>query len=227
MKSALTYERLSQGELSAELSADEQAHLSTLKADDQAYLERFPAAALRVAKRHQPMPWMMLSAAAALVVILGGLGTLIPRNSDTRIKSAATSLFVYHKTATGTELLSSQATLQQKDEIQMAYFSAKKQYATILSVDGRGTVTTHLPLNANQAVEVETPKQPFLLPYSYTLDDAPNFETIYLITSDQPFAIDKIRPFVKAVALQKGARLELPSEFTATSFRITKKETSQ
>lgn len=222
MKSSLTYERLSQGEIVLDLNESDVEFLKTLEEEDRAFLARHPA--LPPARRLRTL-WLPSSLVAAALVLIAGLGPLVaPEVPDTRVKSADQSLFVYHKTATGTELLGSAAKLGQNDEIQMAYFTAKKRFAAILSVDGRGSVTDHLPLHSRQALEVETAK-PELLPYSYRLDDAPDFETLYLVTSERPFDVYQLHPFLKAVVTEHLATLKLPSEFTYTSFRIAKKET--
>ena len=221
MKSDLTYERLSRGEVSLPLDEQDQERLAALEASDAEFLSRHPA--LPVRKR--PITrWSGLAAALVLTVGLGGL--LLPPAHDTRMKSAELSLFVYHKTATGTELLGSSAQLAQNDEIQVAYFSSQKRFATILSVDGRGSVTTHLPLHSSQALEVNTTK-PELLPYSYRLDDAPNFETLYLITSEKPFTVTRLEPFLKALVTDHESSLQLPTEFSYTAFRIVKKESTR
>jgi len=220
MRSELTYERLSHGEITAELDARDTARLQTMGAEDQEFLARHPQAPL---PRPKPRMTWAISAAAAVLLVVIGWGIQRPED-DTRIKSADQTLLVYHKTSTGSELLVSTSLLGGGDEIQLAYYAAKKRYGVILSIDGRGSVTTHLPLHGPQALPIETTK-PELLPYSYRLDDAPDFETLFLITSDQPFTVAQIKPFLKAVA-SATTPLHLPDGFTSTAFRITKKETS-
>lgn len=225
MKSEFTYERLAQGEVTLPLTPTDQERLDALKASDQDFLALHPVDSLKV--RPKVRSWTSALTLAAALTVFIGLGALVPRTADqdTRAKSAALSLFVYHKTASGTELLGSQARLGTGDEVQIAYFAAGKRFAAILSVDGRGTVTTHLPLHGDQAVEIDTAK-PELLPYSYKLDDAPDFETLFLITSDSEFALSKLKPFLKADSASEG-RVALPAEFDSIAVRIAKKETSQ
>jgi len=223
MKSPLTYERLARGEIPADLNESDAATLKRMQDEDQAFLARHPSLPPVHRPRRLWLPASVVAAAAVLLVV--GFGPLVaPGTPDTRIKSADQSLFVYHKTPTGTELLGSTARLGQDDEIQVAYFTAKKRFATILSVDSRGAVTNHLPLHSRQALEVETPK-PELLPYSYRLDDAPDFETLYLITSEKPFDVTKLHPFLRAFVTEHEAALALPAGFAYTAFRIAKKET--
>lgn len=226
MKSDFTYERMAQGEVELTQDANALQKIAELAASDRAFLDRHPVESLK--NRTKTNPWTSATVLVATLALFVGLGTFVPRpvDTDTRAKSAALSLFVYHKTATGTELLGPQAQLGTGEEVQLAYFASGKRFAAILSVDGRGTVTTHLPLHGDQAVEIDTTK-PELLPYSYKLDDAPDFETMVLVTSDQSFALSKIRPFLKGASAEKAGGLALPAEYEFLAVRIAKKETSQ
>jgi hypothetical protein len=49
--------------------------------------------------------------------------------------------------------------------VQLAYYARGSAYAVILSVDGRGGITRHLPLHGTDAVHIDT-KRHELLPYS-------------------------------------------------------------
>ena len=62
---------------------------------------------------------------------------------------------------------------------------ALNQYVKILSVDGLEVVTLHYP-KQEQAGLIQGER--FSLPSSYTLDDAPQFETFLLITSPTEFS---------------------------------------
>lgn len=229
MRSDLTYERLAHGEVDLDLSSDDLLRLQTMAKEDRDFLDRFPPEKLP----QRPLPrrpraislWGFggLAATAAVVLILPFLG--LP-TADNRIKGQGLSLLVYHKTATGTELLAPQTPLGKDDEVQIAYLATKKQYGVIVSVDGRGTVTTHFPLHGTQSAEVEA-NRPQLLPYSYRLDDAPDFEVLFLVTSDTSFSLTDIKPFVQAFVLEKEVSLLLPNRFQTTSFRIIKKETTR
>lgn len=224
MKSDLTYERLARGELTTDLNEEDRRQLAQMDREDQDFLRRHP---LLPAKASKKLPWTSWAglAAAALLLVVGGTGVLTPPET-TRVKSAELSLLVYHKTSEGTELLKPQTPLSSGDEIQFAYFVSEKGYAAILSVDGRGTVTTHFPLHGSQAPAVET-SRPELLPYSYKLDDAPEFETVYLITSNEAFEPAKLRPFLIEMVQSHRTEPVLPDGFTVASFPIAKKESSR
>ena len=68
--------------------------------------------------------------------------------------------------------------------LQVVVRGALNQYVKILSVDGLEAVTLHYP-KQEQAGLIQGER--FSLPSSYTLDDAPQFETFILITSPSEF----------------------------------------
>jgi hypothetical protein len=55
-------------------------------------------------------------------------------------------------------------------------------------VDGNGVVTRHWPIDGDAAVSLISGGE-FLLPYSYELDDAPDFEAFALVWSDSVFSV--------------------------------------
>ena len=59
-------------------------------------------------------------------------------------------------------------------------------YAALLSLDGTGQATRHLPEQGDSSLLVQAQVQ---VPHSFLLDDAPGFERFLLITSAQPFAL--------------------------------------
>jgi hypothetical protein len=222
VKSELMYERIRHGEIRPPLTDEDRVRLEALNQADETYWLRHPQT---VPRRTRRLVWTV--PLAALLVAAVGLTLLPQTESDTRVKGAALSLMAYHKLPEGIELLTPTSRLGSGDEIQLAYFAAQKQYAAIVSLDSRGVVTTHLPLHGSQAVEIQTPR-PELLPYSYTLDDAPAFETFYLITSSRPFEVAKLLPFVRGTGPGRGTPgLQLPSDFDYTAFRLLKKEPDQ
>jgi hypothetical protein len=60
----------------------------------------------------------------------------------------------------------------------------------VLSVDGRGALTLHLPLEEGPAAELGQGET--LLPRAYVLDDAPRYERFYLFSSELPFSTREV-----------------------------------
>ena len=94
-----------------------------------------------------------LPAAAAVLLFLsfmayreGVLPQMASSMSEvTRMKGARPHLSVYRKTTTGAEQLAAGQPARQRDVLQISYTAADARFGVILSLDGRGTVTWHLP----------------------------------------------------------------------------------
>jgi hypothetical protein len=161
--------------------------------------------------------------AAASVLILPGR---VPgaKEDTTRVKGLAPRLFVYRKAATGAEELAAGAAARENDVVQLAYQAAGRHFGAIVSIDGRGVVTRHLPAAGPLASPLKTGAS-FALPEAYRLDDAPGFERFYFVTADQPFAVDLVLGAVSHPAGADG-RLTLPAGLDQYSFAL-RKETAR
>lgn len=203
-----------------------------LARSDREILDRYPpaAAAAKIRARLEgenvrtfqaPSPsrkgrFVLLPAAAALLLTLL-LPLLLFREEPlgespeiTRFKgSTEPELLVYRQQNGITEVLERYGSAEEADLIQLAYRIGAPRYGAILSVDGRGMVTRHLPEAAEQAVQLE-PGGEKLLPYSYELDDAPDYETFYLITSDKPFPLSRVIDTVAGAAREGRDILDIP-----------------
>lgn len=136
----------------------------------------------------------------------------------TRIKGGEQEprLLVFRKLASGAERLQDGALARNGDLVQLAYRSGGLQYGAILSVDGRGTVTQHLPTTGTRAVPLAAQDT---LDVAYELDDAPRWERFYLVAADRRFGLAAIKAKLADddVALRDDVRL----------FRFTVKKPSQ
>jgi hypothetical protein len=159
-----------------------------------------------------------LPAAAAFLVIAGALalrGALDSPSSDlagTRAKGAAAKatagLHVFRKTATGSEELADGALAARRDLLQLSYSSGGARYGAILSIDGRGSVTFHLPpaYAGGSARSPELDSRPLTaLGSAYELDDAPSFERFFLVLSEKPFALSELSDGARKLAARADA----------------------
>jgi hypothetical protein len=103
-----------------------------------------------------------------------------------RIKGQGPQLKLYRKTADGSEALEDGTRVFRGDVVRIGYQAAGRAYGVIVSVDGRGTVTLHLPHQGKQSVPLENDGQ-VLLDFALELDDAPRWERFYFVTSDASF----------------------------------------
>lgn len=167
---------------------------------------------------------------AALTVITTVLVATIPSRSESpavsgaitvdtggvpdRIKGLRPALSVYRRTAEGTESLADGDVARTGDLLRIGYLAAGRSYGVILSIDGRGAVTLHLPATGGRAAALGRTGT-VLLDRAYELDDAPRWERFYFITSTTPFDVASIidtarraaagdRPLPAALSLTRG-----------------------
>jgi hypothetical protein len=165
-------------------------------------------------------------AAFAAVAACAALGVTLPQlpraQPEIGLKGEPQRLVVYHKTATGIERLADGAELDDGEEIQLSYASAQRPYAAIVSVDGRGGITRHLPLTGDVPSFSEIGKS-ILLPYSYRLDDAPLYEDFYLIVAAKPFSVDAISRLPAESLAQALSDFPQAEDLAFVRVRIVKK----
>lgn len=232
------------------------ARLELLKQSNREILQRYPsdrmgrAIELRLkaaeslqAGRRRPLVRIILPllAAACLVVVF-----LLPdrylqdpppdpdsgQSDKTIVKgpvpdSLPPGLYLYRRvSAQQIETVSSGSALRSGDLLQIAYKPGKARFGTIFSIDARGTVTLHYPEDENGSNALTPSQKPLLLPNAYELDDAPDFERFFFVTSDRPFRTRAI--LVKANNFAAGAdkrlgRLTLDEGFDQITFTVEKK----
>lgn len=75
------------------------------------------------------------------------------------------------------------------DLLQVGTLAGPKRYVAILSLDGRGQITRHIPESGDSGVLVASSLE---APHSYQLDDAPAFERFVLVESKTAFDLASI-----------------------------------
>jgi anti-sigma factor RsiW len=201
----------------------------------QAVRARLPVAAAR------DDGWRVaLAFAAAVVVILllprawidSALRTVTDPQSqappdDDRIKGLKPSLAIYRRTATGSETLADGSVARAGDLLRVGYAGAGRGYGVIVSIDGRGAVTLHLPPAGERAAALVSGGIT-LLDQAYELDEAPGWERFYFVTSDTPFDVAPIMAAArKAASGTDGFRpppatLAIAPELSQSAFSIQK-----
>jgi anti-sigma factor RsiW len=141
----------------------------------------------------------------------------------TRAKGGSASrLMLYRKApAAPAEPLPSGSRARARDVVQIVYQLGAERYGAIVSIDGRGNVTAHLPKAGEQAVALNA-GAPVPLPEAYELDDAPAFERFYLVTATEPFAVEVVIAALRRPGDAATGRLDLPGEFDQLSFVLEK-----
>lgn len=156
------------------------------------------------------------ASAFALVVVLfffilpirkGNINPLIINDSPdiTRSKgipdvnAGKPHLIVHRKTNNTIEQLKTGERAKEGDLLQLAYVAAEESYGVIISIDGSGTVTLHFPDNKSKSTALKQKKK-ILLPNAYELDNAPEFERFFFITSSSNINVKEILESAKALA---------------------------
>ncbi len=192
-------------------------------------------AALRPSAR-----WRSLAFAAPLAVGLAVLMVLVMAKEDTlptrtqpevalvdgnRSKGLGPTLVLHRREAGAVHPLANGAAAGAGDLLQLGYVSAGRAFGLILSIDGAGAVTVHLPEGGAQSVRLEGPFAQ-ALEHAYELDDAPGFERFFFITSDRPFDAPAVLSAARALGEEplraRTQPLPLPEGLDQSSFLLVK-----
>jgi hypothetical protein len=228
--------------------------LDELKAENQRILAEYPPAEMAKAvrnraergrepevrranrKRSRPAPTLRFVPVAtfALLVLVAGVFLVIRgpeffspqgQGAETRLKGGEAFLNVYMKTDAGGQLLAEGQRVSEGTTLQVGYVAGSSAYGVILSIDGRGTITQHYPLSAVTGTELEREGE-VLLPFAYTLDDAPGFERFFLVVSKKSFAVDRVIEAAEELSEQlenaKSQDLRLPRGLEQSSILLLK-----
>jgi hypothetical protein len=175
--------------------------------------------------RARAMAWP-IPAAVAIGVVLSAViwqtraPFVVPAPSEAgadRIKGTAASgrpaLAVYRRTNDGSEQLADGTVAHAGDLIRVGYRSAGHTYGVIVSIDGAGAVTMHLPPAGTHAAALKN-EPTVLLDQAYELDDAPRWERFYFVTGDAAFdaapVLQAARDAANAHSQQPPPDLALP-----------------
>jgi hypothetical protein len=121
-----------------------------------------------------------------------------------RLKGLKPSLTLFRRTPAGTAQIEPGSRLRAGDLVRVAYQAAGRQYGVVVSIDGRGGVTLHLPVSGHAAERLRTGDR-VLLEQAYELDDAPRWETFYFVTGASPFDVAPVLEAARRAAASAGA----------------------
>jgi hypothetical protein len=142
--------------------------------------------------------------------------------SGDRIKGLEPALVLFRKTDSGSETLADGSLARAGEVVRVGYRAAGRTYGVILSIDGRGVMTLHLPQAGDQAARLRS-GETVLLDRAYELDDAPRFERFYLVTADRAFELEPILEAGRRAAMAPGSNeLPLNARFEQTTFLLQK-----
>ena len=117
---------------------------------------------------------------------------------STRIKGAS-YIQIYKNVANETLLLSDGSFVKENDLLQISYTALGKEYGTIFSIDGNGAVTLHFPQSEYDSAQLEKNGET-ALSWSYRLDNAPEYEKFYFVTSAIDFSVENVLSYAHTLA---------------------------
>lgn len=180
-----------------------------------------PGTSARRVVRFPTLAWAIPVAAMAIALL--SLPIFLRPSDSTRLKGVSPHLLVFRKTPAGAEELRPGSVARQGDVLQLSYVAGEARYGVIFSVDGRGTVTWHVPAGYNGSTmpaPALDPQGPVPLPSAYELDDAPAFERFFLVYSTSPF---DVAPVARAAARASAeGSLALPAGIRQFSLLVRK-----
>ncbi|MEQ1506238.1 MAG: hypothetical protein ABMB14_28665 [Myxococcota bacterium] len=137
---------------------------------------------------------------------------------------SAPRLRVYRQSAAGAERLGAGAVAREGDVLQLGVAALGEDHAVVVSVDGRGTVTLHWPPSPTQPTAIGRGEN--RVPQGYALDDAPEFERFFLVSTGTAEAdVSTVVHAAEALAAQGEARtadLSVPRDYVQSSFLVRK-----
>lgn len=164
------------------------------------------------------MPTFAAATAAVLMTLLPHGRVASPPDElgseGTQVKGVTAPHLELHRQRAGAdpEVLAAGAAVRAGNLLQLSYVAAGAPYGVVVSVDGRGAVTLHLPEGGGRAVPLRRGGA-VALAHAYQLDDAPGFERFFLVTARAPFdagvAIEAARR-IAALGAAETAPLPLP-----------------
>jgi hypothetical protein len=155
---------------------------------------------------------------AAIFLLCASVFIAMLSNEDiyedgTRVKGLKTDLEIWRKTSEQTEQLADNSEAKAGDLLQIRY-STLEPYGALFSLDGNGVLTVHLAGKNGKAASLEAGKI-ISLENAYELDNAPKFETFYLITANKEFEL--------APVVEKLLQGKTPSDLKVKQIKLRKR----
>lgn len=192
--------------------------LAKLRASDQKILSEYPAEKVREdlirksVEKHNNVtktfvPYRVIKYCAAAVLLFVFAGPLLVMNYKNagkgslseRVKGNAIhhQLKLYKQVNGEPFLLKNGDIAGENDLIQITYIPGQYKYGVIFSVDGKGGITRHFPEESWKSDELEKTGSEVPLSFSYSLDDAPDYECFIFAASKTPFDLSQIEKINK------------------------------
>lgn len=178
-------------------------------------------------KRRVPTLWLQsLSAVAAcfLVFTFWNRSDSISNVGDILLKGSTPHIAVYRELANGYERLKPNVLGHRGETMQLRYVAAGYEFGAVLSIDGTGKITKHLPVEKSAAVKLKQTGE-VALPYAFELDAAPDYERFVYVVAHEPFSTESIETSLHNLYLAGNAKtgnVVIPANGVQYSFVVRK-----
>ena len=217
------------------------ARLAELATSNAAILAEHPAAEVARAVRARAAEsgprtasrrglWLLAPALAAIALLAVVLPTAHDPtqtpgagSDELRAKGLEPHLVAFRVHGHKAERLTPQAVLRRGDVVQLKVVAAGRRFGAVVSIDGRGGVTLHLPESASRSAALADGE--LALPHAYELDDAPSFERFVFVTAARSFEVAEVARAAAAVARDadpEHAPLALPVDLEQHDLLVRK-----
>jgi anti-sigma-K factor RskA len=177
------------------------------------------------------VPTMAAAIVLLILVLPGREERVLPDSGDqfasVRTKGIQTHLNIYRSDKGLLQILSDSTTVNMGDTLQISYVAAEARYGVILSIDGHRSVTLHHPPQTSSDTQIQQAEERFIR--SYVLDDAPNFERFYFVTSNTPIDVQEILTAARLAnsPSDSSAVLKLPDGYGQSTLMLRKSKASR
>lgn len=191
VKNQLYYEEILSGERESDGSKEDLDKIELLKNSNSDILNEYSskdfATSVYFAVREKRKKVKNTLMSLCCVFLIGVIGFNLDFDS-VRMKGGDSSLMIYKKEDGLTKVVEEADRFKSGDILQITYFTANWKYGSIISLDGDGVATLHYPSTFNdEGLLINNTEA--VLPYSYELDNAKEYEKFYFLVSDKSFDV--------------------------------------
>jgi hypothetical protein len=160
--------------------------------------------------RRKRLPFLVAVPAMCAIALVATLALREPQaarygasGDATRMKGGPASISLFIKEGAHAKELPDGSPARAGDLLQIGYAAGGAAFGVIFSVDGRGTITFHLP-SAKPGSPAASPRLETgaltMLAQAYELDDAPLFERFFFVFSEKSFDLGAVSRAAGAIA---------------------------
>jgi hypothetical protein len=152
-------------------------------------------------------------------------GSLTTGPDTVRLKGEA-RLEIHRVVGQRADALNDDDSVGARDVLQLSYVASGQHSGVLFSIDGNGVVTLHFPAQEGDNNELDQGGR-VTVPHGYELDDSPDFERFFFVTSSTSVSTQGVlragRELARDLRQAQSARLQLPEELAQDSILLRKR----